>query len=165
MNIFDPYAHTTVLLRECEVIETDGDFAAVRSRKEGKWFAVHMPTNHSIHLNLLGEDAVRLEEAINRREFADKYLAACQWVRDHDEVLAEDLSEELDNPERVFQPMNEALGTYGKVAVHAAMIEARMRYSSTEIMHAFRHLEESDTVSLSGVETVCISELEGCTNG
>lgn len=153
MNVYDPYAHTVVPLRDCEVVEADGEFAAVRSRKDGKWFAVHMPTNGTIRLSLLGEDAVRLEEAIRRREFRDKYLDACQWVRDNPETLqeAEDGA--------VVDPMQESISTYGKAAVNAAMLEARMRFTSAEVAHAFRHLEESDAASLEEVETVRISEL------
>ena len=150
MRVYDPYAHTTVPLCACEVVEADGDYSAVRSRKEGKWFALHMPTNGTLRLSQLGEEATRLEEAVNYHEFQEKLLTACQWVRDHPEAMTEELTREA---------VREAEETYGVAVVRAAAVMAQTRFTYAETLHAFERLEASDAVSLDDVETVRISEL------
>lgn len=159
MIVYDPHAHARRNYDECEVLSRTSfavDYTPVRSLKEGRWFALHMPTGTSHKFEDLDEHIKTiLETRVSTALLIEKLMPTLSWIGD--DLLVPDTSDEA----RRFA-LEEAKRNYGQTALDSAFIFARHEgYGTDQIANALTCLDQvpSDKVILEGVEITRISEL------
>lgn len=159
MIVYDPHAHAKRDYEECEVLSRTSlavDYTPVRSLKEGRWFALHMPTgiSHKFEdLDAYVKDI--LETRVSTALLIEKLMPALAWIADG--LLVPDTSDRSRQFARA-----EAGRNYGRTSLDSAAIFARYEgYSPDQIANALTCLDEvpPDRVILEGVEITKISTL------
>ncbi len=156
MKVYDPHAHTVRDYDDCEVLSSAAGYTPVKSLKEDRWFALHMPTGTSHRFGDLDSDErVVLERRVSTAQLTEKLTAALR-------LIEEGVLPSASADESRARARGKAEKDYGLVAFGAAVAFARHEgHSYDAIGHALTALDQepTDAALLEGVSVTKISEL------
>jgi len=152
LQVYDPYVYAYVILNEVTTAKAVGDYVPVRSLKEGKWYAVYLPSNKSHNLKDIGSELRSLiEREVNTVEFTEALLEACAQVRNG---ICESVDADIVSVREQLQ------GTFGLSAYTRGCVRARYEgYTKAEIEKALAIIEREPSTESLEEKCVRISDL------
>lgn len=132
LSIYDPYAFTYRQMNECATARAVADYVPVRSLRDGKWFAVYLPSNRSHRLSDVQEnERSLLEREVRATELAEALVQACAHVREAQLPLT-------------GRPVNKVVENVGAYEYARAWAVARKEgYTPDEIAESMQYVDDT----------------------